>query len=1057
MDKICELLGKYGLCWNHDENLKIPHIVYDQKTSDNETVISHNFVVKYCDLVAGGFIATENLESNFYDFEREYFSNYFFRSDTDLKWNYYLLIIVNESESTDSNICQLEQDDKYLRKLVMTEEEFEIYIGHGRNIRDDSGQVISGMDTYAEWQRELSEIGLDGILTHSYESIKVQNYIEKKVPIRLQGRPIQNWENTGKGNSKFLVKKIEGLSLDGFRNHCFTDHIEIPLTNVNLISGCNGTGKSSICSAIEYAFTGEILDSKGENGKAKVRIRNREDTLVNLDSSKLTKEKKSLDQLWYGTVTTARNSSLNRNFHTFNYLGLEASGKYMQGLDINELVKNVLFGLEATEAEQKMQRYGRAFAEKKKEYGNRLKVISQKIDEFQVDYDIKGVSMGDINNEFQKLGYKGEYIIGDQVIDSFLSNYRKILLENNQYVEMLLLKCDKDETGTAIMEKMKRLNERREIYGSLKARKEILRQNLQNFHQKSEDSRLRIKKLYEKIQNVQILIQHGEGMGNTFFCKQDFFSLKNEYEKNSSIKEELLNWTDQYQIHIYSERNETDLNDEIENKEANISGLENEIKELVRQIELQKRQNDNMDTIIQEILNLAEQYSTLNEYAEICPVCGTNFASREKLMKAISNQKQFKVIDKMLLQTLLKQKAEKERCLDAEKDSLKLLQEEKEKVLRKRIAISKLKGIMPIDENQSGTDIQRDVVAYIEHIQDNLERNINEYAYVQRVLQTNEFFDYSEDSDWFFYLEKSLQILEEQKAAAELLLRDQAVKEQELEQEYQKVMEESISFSEQEWEEYKLKVNGFQALKQAWEIDENIPIMHWIDKYNIFRQEIQYAEEIYGRQEALKIKKEQIEKLKEEKRSVEEWIQNCQMACDVIERQKRLEDVMKEFLIQNAKQIELFFKLLHRPKEFGKLSIINGNIHFMRNSNGELAESGQMSTGQRMALAFSVMITLHIRAANAPNFLMLDEPVANLDDMHVLNLIDLLRELAISGTQIIITTADSQMAKFLRRKFSFLKEEYSHFELIRKGNMQTHIKIIHYDPNLKAAKIQPFS
>lgn len=210
---------------------------------------------------------------------------------------------------------------------------------------------------------------------------------------------------------------------------------------------------------------------------------------------------------------------------------------------------------------------------------------------------------------------------------------------------------------------------------------------------------------------------------------------------------------------------------------------------------------------------------------------------------------------------------------------------------------------------------------------------------------------------------------------------------------------------------------------------------------------------MYGKQEAMKLKKRQIDRLREEKGIVEERIQRCQMAYEVIEKQKRLEYVMKEFLTQNAKQIELFFKLLHRPKEFGKLSISSdGNIHFMRNSNNQLVESGQMSTGQRMALAFSVMITLHMRAANAPNFLMLDEPVANLDDMHVLNLIDLLRELAIGGTQIIITTADSHMAKFLRRKFSFLKEEYSHFELNRKGNAQTLIDVIHYIPDRKAVK-----
>ncbi len=86
-----------------------------------------------------------------------------------------------------------------------------------------------------------------------------------------------------------------------------------------------------------------------------------------------------------------------------------------------------------------------------------------------------------------------------------------------------------------------------------------------------------------------------------------------------------------------------------------------------------------------------------------------------------------------------------------------------------------------------------------------------------------------------------------------------------------------------------------------------------------------------------------------------------------------------------------------------------------------------------------------------PNFLMLDEPVANLDNMHVLNLIDLLRELAISGTQIIITTADSQMAKYLRRKFSFLQREYTHFELIRKGSERTYVKVNHYSPEKKTA------
>ena len=165
MDKIYGLLKKYGLCGSQDKNLKIPHVVYKQKAFDCETVISHNFVVRYCDLVQGGFFITKNRDKDFYNFERRFFSKYFFREDTDLKWNFYLFIIVSESESMDSAICQIEQDDKYLRKLVMTEDEFEVYIGHLQNMKDGSAEVIRGMDTYAEWQRELSIAGLDGILT----------------------------------------------------------------------------------------------------------------------------------------------------------------------------------------------------------------------------------------------------------------------------------------------------------------------------------------------------------------------------------------------------------------------------------------------------------------------------------------------------------------------------------------------------------------------------------------------------------------------------------------------------------------------------------------------------------------------------------------------------------------------------------------------------------------------------------------------------------------------------------------------------------------------------
>lgn len=1052
MDTISRIINNNGFEWEWHKGLEIPCIAYKQTASDNETVISYNFAIKYDDLVESNMVDDGNLDKSFVEFERKYFSKYFFREDTDLKWNYYLLIIVNVDESSNPDICQLEQDDKYLRKLVMTEDEFDVYISHGKNIKENPSQAINGTDTYAEWKRELNEIEIEGILFYPFENARVQNYLEKNTSIRSQGKPIQNWENAKQGNPQFLVKKIETLSLNGFRGHCLAAQMEIPLTKVNLISGCNGTGKSSICSALEYAITGEISDAENEDGEAKVIFKNRENVRMDLSSKMSTKKKKELDKLWYGTVKTGGKSSLNTNFHTFNYLGLEASGKYMQELDINELVKNVLFGTEVTEAEQKMHRYEKAFSDKEKEYRRQLNKICLEIKEFYPDEDVKNISREEIADKFRRLGYKGDCSGDDQKMDAFLDGCRTIILQNNQYTEKLFLTCNKVETGNTIMERMQLLDENRSIYLDLIESRERTRQNLQEIRQKIGDSKISISQLYGKINYVQVLIQQEGSIKHQFLCRQDFLQLKNEFEQQKSTKETLEKWLDDSQEYIYVEQDEESLNKGIEFKENRIRELSDEIDEVQRQIELQKKQNDDLETMVQEIVSLTQQYVSTNKHAKDCPVCGRKFDAHDKFLKAVSRQRQLKIKDETLLNSFLEQKIKKQEQLVTERMELSQLKKDREKVLKKRTAILKLKSLMSIDESKKGEDIKKEVSSHLASLQDYLEHNINTYEYVIKILKENKFVEYPKNEDWFVHLKKVLRNLEEQKDESEVMLKSQSDREQELNQEYQRLMEKEIIFSEQEWEMCRLKANGIQALNKTWEIDGDIPILHWIENYNTLKQEMQYAEEVYRKQQEMDFRKKQIAKLEEEKSTIENRIKKCQTVCRVIGRQKKLEDVMEGFLKENARQIELFFKLLHRPKEFGSLKIEDGKISFVRNSNRQLAKSSQMSTGQRMALAFSVMITLHIRAVNAPNFLMLDEPVANLDDMHVLNLIDLLRELAISGTQIIITTADSQMAKFLRRKFSFLKDEYSHFELTRKGDTQTLIEVIHYRPDRKAAE-----
>lgn len=1057
MQQITQLLKNHGFQVGHDETLEVPHITWQLRAKDRETVISHYFAAQFRELEEKGYILMDNLPESFIDFERRYFSGFFFREDSDLKWNFYLILLVSKEESADPNICQLEEDDKYLRKLIMTEEELEVYIDQGRNTAQNPVQGITGIDTYAEWQKDLSSIGLEGILEQSFLSSKVRDYAEKGSTIRFQGRPTQNWENDGSENAKFLIQKIENLHMEDFRSHCMEAQ-DIPLTQVNLISGNNGTGKSSICSAIEYAMTGEIMGDTGETGTVWAEFRNRKNGLQKLKSQKLNKEKKSLDQLWYGTTTMARNSSLNRNFHTFNYLGLEVAGEYMKELEIDELVKNLLFGAEVTEAEQKMRRYEEEFIRLKREYDKNIKEITREIGSINLEENREVIPQAEIRYMLEKLGYnKLPFIIEQQEQEDFPAKLRKILLQSRRYVEIIESKCDAEETGKSIKGKKRILDEKREAYKALIEKREKTRQELGECRQKYEYNDELIKENQERMHNVESLLQQGEGLANRFCSKQDFIVLSITYEGIKRKKADLGSWEARYASLADTECDETELEKKIADKEGRIQEIRSETEMLSRQMEIRKKQTDNLQVLMQEILSLAEQYSSANRQARSCPICGTTFDSGEDLQRAIQRQEQYKVEEDTLFQELLIKREEKKKRLSIEEDSLNSLKKIKEESQKRRIAISELKGILKIAETQRWSEIRSTVRQEMEQAQIWLENHILKVSYAEKVMDSKEFDEYPEGTDWVDYLRKLQQQLANEGKALESLLKEQTLREQKLRQNYEKLMEEKIAFSAEEWEEYRLKAEAVQALSLEWKIDMNLPVRQWVEEYDILMQTIQYAEEIYGKQETYRIMRKRVEKLQEEKTDLEKHREACQKACEVIGRQKRLEDITKDFLEENARQIELFFKLLHRPKEFGQLEIEGGKIRFIRESSGQLAESKQMSTGQRMALAFSVMITLHLRAVNAPNFLMLDEPVANLDDMHILNLIDLLRELAMSGTQIIITTADSQMAKFLRRKFSFLKEEYSHFELTRKGSEKTDIEIIHYVPDKKETQRKQIS
>lgn len=160
--------------------------------------------------------------------------------------------------------------------------------------------------------------------------------------------------------------------------------------------------------------------------------------------------------------------------------------------------------------------------------------------------------------------------------------------------------------------------------------------------------------------------------------------------------------------------------------------------------------------------------------------------------------------------------------------------------------------------------------------------------------------------------------------------------------------------------------------------------------------------------------------------------QNSKSKCET--GQSKLEEEvevisLEEILNAHIKKIECIFKLLIASNEYAELKVIEGEIVAIRNGSNESISMAKMSTGQKVCLALAFMFALFLSNEKSPNVILLDEPAANLDDLHMLNLLDVLRRLALSDTQIFFTTANPSVAQLFRRKFSFLEDEFRYFNI----------------------------
>ena len=153
-------------------------------------------------------------------------------------------------------------------------------------------------------------------------------------------------------------------------------------------------------------------------------------------------------------------------------------------------------------------------------------------------------------------------------------------------------------------------------------------------------------------------------------------------------------------------------------------------------------------------------------------------------------------------------------------------------------------------------------------------------------------------------------------------------------------------------------------------------------------------------------------------------------ALEEVQLEHSLQSASREALRSNRLQIADIFERIHAPHEFEVCDSEEAPLRRIDTKSPIQLDS--ISTGQRAAFALSLFLALNSRSILSPKVVLIDDPVAHVDDLNTLSFLDYLRELAIAGErQIFFSTADDKLASLFGHKFSFLGDQFKRYSLTR--------------------------
>ena len=1043
-------------------------------------------------------------EKTYKEFEIEYIEPIFMDIDGDLSWNLYLVFVMSDEDYfslSDEKRTTAESSKEYTRKLVISESKFKACIPVGKLKKADSN--IELKDPLKDWSNALQKENLDFCLDKVSNS-NIKEYLKGNIIESSLKSIVALDEHDYQDNVSNESIKIKELKIGtNFRSHCFSPTAEFSFSNVNIFEGANGSGKTSVLEAIELAFTGEIQRDRMGNERSEKKESVDRITFDNGESFTnilSPMEKKNRESKFYQN-REKRIDKLNQAFHQYNYFSSEEVYKFCfkEQPDFDAAFSRVIFGEEMGSIEYNWQQYKKLFSREKDDIERDINTINTHIKLLSSNVENKRdavlTSMEIFVNLLDKLGFIYEYhdetdlqrllqwgkniqmrLIELQNSTIFFSNLKDFnLLHANDFEKRISefenkqnhFSQQKNELLMAINdENIRNISLIGKLEDTEKIYKNVVKQR--DYIKNINDKYIRYIKIYSDKSKItereQLEIKHN--------------LLKNEQKVIGFVTK---NWWSKIKSGLPSKTKQNLLEQkaycEKEISECQNKLTMNEIKQTAV-----KSKKDFLENIISEIKVLGEQYIKEKPTANKCPLCGANYATVDCLKKKMQNEISGDKDDLGTLfseqKKLMKYLADNNVTLNSIINDLEIyraLNSAAQYILEHQhecygIRLVRQSTIKEYYDNIVLLTNNRDEIKSLLCQTDEKILCLEDEGFtLENIQQANQFFS-SEDissiepniniSDIRPVISKKIMAINSQLNELEA-----RIKEYRSEKDGSDValvgLNEKIELVSKDIETIQLNIRQIKQWNCVIEkiIDKESSSLktYSFQDWSAFLKrsivENENLQKVVNENILLQSNQKELFDYQKKLIQLKEENHRCKNAINILDSLQPLSKYTSEFLNKNVNVINDLFLTLHIPNEFENLGISKNRLFAYRKNSSEKCDVNQMSAGQRTALVLSVFFSLHLSLPSVPNFVLLDEPVANLDDLNLLGLLDFLRQLYLTKqTQIFFTTANPLVASLFRRKFSYLSDDFNLYSFRRNGDKTTKIISYQYNPNEEDGK-----